>query len=156
MMRGYLMVIALGACSGSSAKPPDDGQESCTTTPVAPLWKSGSQLRARVARPEACGSTPERMGWHDTAFGWDCSFQVSGDGTLRCLPEALSSEYVVRYYTTSDCSGTELAGGLGPSSCGGYGFLIQGFGNGMTGNTLVQLGMTSVATSSIVARRIYD
>ncbi len=61
------------------------------------LYKSGSRIRARVAKtPDGAQAF---MGWFDSQIEQDCTFLSSADGVTRCLP---GSTLITRAFSGSD------------------------------------------------------
>ncbi|MBX3192130.1 MAG: hypothetical protein KF819_34395 [Labilithrix sp.] len=84
-MRGVASAILCGVVVvGCSSTSPDEPAPSWAGTPAV----SGSRLRARYVTG---GGARELVAFFDTARNEECTFQAAADGTMRCLPSAVTS-----------------------------------------------------------------
>lgn len=124
-----------GPGSGGSTTGAGSGGGGGQSGPSA--YTSGSRLRAREY--DGGGDARVFLGWQDTELNEKCQFHTTGDGTVRCLPEADSRAFL--RYLDNDCTQP-----VGVRACGSQAQYItaqtgpSGCETGTEAHTVYQLG----------------
>jgi hypothetical protein len=174
MLCGSAMVyVIMAACGSADTRPPggamgnDSGSSpdavsgthdgasgeatllDAVTDPVpnamADVVQSGTRLKAHYYAGED-GSKQFTMTFLDTQRNEDCSFQIGGDGVVRCLP---SGGTVLYYYADSAC--TQLLAGV-PIGCTAPKYATTGAStcpDARGGRQIYQLGAAFTADTNL-------
>jgi len=84
----------------------DSASEGDAATPIQFTWKSGSRLKVRNAKSSDGDALP--IGFRDSTLNQNCTVNLAGDGTYRCMPtfaeSAIAFTGIVGIYADKGCT----------------------------------------------------
>lgn len=87
---------------GTQGPPGANGTNGLNGAPGKDAVVSGSRLKAQWRGGD--DGSREFVGWFDSAIGAACEYMTAEDGTVRCLPGAISTKSVSLLYSDASCS----------------------------------------------------